>query len=282
MKPFDPATQLEGNASLDQAAGALSAAAAQLPQETRDLLHGVWKGTPLHPTLTDVTVGTWLSASVLDLLPGNRRGATALIATGLASSAPTALSGLADFAMLHPRQKRVGVAHAAGNGVALLLYAGSLLARMRGRHWRGRLLSTAGLAALTASGQLGGHLSYRQAAGVNHTAEVPDLVPDGWLDAGPLDDLPEGRLTRRTVGSVDVVLLRRGRTVHALADRCSHLSGPLSEGELDGDCVVCPWHGSTFALDDGRPVHGPATAPQPAFRTRIVDDRVEVTLSAAR
>ena len=54
-----------------------------------------------------------------------------------------------------------------------------------------------------------------------------------------------------------------------LADRCSHLSGPPSEGDIGDDCVTCSWHGSALPLSDGGVVRGPATAPQPAFDTDV-------------
>jgi nitrite reductase/ring-hydroxylating ferredoxin subunit len=75
------------------------------------------------------------------------------------------------------------------------------------------------------------------------------------------------------------VVRETGGTVHALAERCSHLSGPLSEGTVADGCVQCPWHGSVFRLSDGWNVRGPATAPQPAFETRIVDGHVDVRLA---
>jgi nitrite reductase/ring-hydroxylating ferredoxin subunit len=75
-----------------------------------------------------------------------------------------------------------------------------------------------------------------------------------------------------------VVVREIGGTVHALAERCSHLAGPLSEGTVADGCVRCPWHGSVFRLSDGWNVRGPATAPQPAFDTRIVDGHVEIRL----
>jgi nitrite reductase/ring-hydroxylating ferredoxin subunit len=70
-----------------------------------------------------------------------------------------------------------------------------------------------------------------------------------------------------------------------LSDHCAHLGGPLHQGRLtsvDGaTCVVCPWHGSTFRLSDGAVVHGPATARQPAFDTRVSDTgMIQVRASA--
>jgi nitrite reductase/ring-hydroxylating ferredoxin subunit len=75
--------------------------------------------------------------------------------------------------------------------------------------------------------------------------------------------------------------------VRVLADQCTHLGGPLHQGRVatvDGvDCVTCPWHGSVFQLADGAVRHGPATARQPAFDTRVTGSGlVQVSLSAPR
>ena len=78
--------------------------------------------------------------------------------------------------------------------------------------------------------------------------------------------LLEGRLVRAQAGEMPVVLLRRGGEVLAIAETCTHLGGPLSEGELDGDVVTCPWHGSRFSLHDGSVRHGPATFPAAVLR----------------
>ncbi|MFC6678926.1 Rieske (2Fe-2S) protein [Nonomuraea ferruginea] len=71
-------------------------------------------------------------------------------------------------------------------------------------------------------------------------------------------------------------MLRRAENVTVMVDTCPHLAGPLHQGRLveeDGEaCVVCPWHGSTFRLDDGSVRHGPATAPAPTFETRLRKD----------
>jgi len=232
--------------------------------------------------LTDVPIGAWSAAAILDLVPGTGPAASTLIAVGCASAVPTAVTGLADWAQLHPPQQRVGLVHAAANVVGLSLYTSSLAARLAGKPVRGRLLGFAGLGAVMAGGYLGGHLAFRQSAGANHNADVIDLFPSGWQDLGAFDDLPDGKPTKRTVEGVDLVVVRRGRQIDVLANKCSHLSGPLSDGEFTSEgghgCVTCPWHGSTFRLSDGAVVHGPATSPQLRFDTRVVNGRVEAKL----
>jgi nitrite reductase/ring-hydroxylating ferredoxin subunit/uncharacterized membrane protein len=280
----DVVNRLEKASPLDPVVKAVRKAVVAVirPQPVRDALHGVWLGHPLHPVLTDVPIGMWSAAAVLDFVPGTGAASTTLIATGCAATVPTVLSGWTDWSDLHPQHQRVGLVHAAANVVALGLFTGSLAARMRGRTMRGKVLGWAGLGAMTAGGYLGGHLSFRQSAGANHGADVVDLFPSGWQGLGSLDDLPEGSPVKRTVGGVELLVMRRGEHVDVISNKCSHLSGPLSEGEfkIEGGhgCIKCPWHGSTFRLADGGVVHGPATSPQQRFETRVIADMVEVRL----
>ncbi|MFI5829044.1 Rieske 2Fe-2S domain-containing protein [Streptomyces sp. NPDC051578] len=272
--------RLEQTPVADGAIEVLRRAVRALPLgAARDVLHGRPIGHPAHPPLVQVPLGAWFSSAVLDLLPGQRRAAHVLIGVGVVTAVPAALAGWTDWAELPPEQARVGLVHALTNSVGLCLYAGSFLARARGRTWRGRALSAAGLAAVSAGGALGGHLAYRQAAGANHAEAVTHLVGEGWHRVGPVADFAVDRPVRASVDGVDVLVVRAaGGDVRVLADRCSHMGGPLSEGEITDGCVRCPWHGSVFRLADGWNVEGPATAPQPSFETRVVDGHVEARL----
>ena len=238
-----------------------------------DALHGVWFGQPVHPTLTGLPVGFWTSATVLDFVPGSQRASRALIALGLAGSVPAAAAGLADWSALHREQQRVGLVHGAANASAWALFAGSLVARAAGRDVSGRALALGGLATLTVGAYLGRHLAFSLGAGASHAESVSHLAPLGWHDLCRINDLPDGRVTRRQFGYLSLAVVRRGSDVMVLADRCAHLGGPLHQGtltEADGEaCLACPWHGSTYRLSDGAVVHGPATARQPAFDTKI-------------
>jgi nitrite reductase/ring-hydroxylating ferredoxin subunit/uncharacterized membrane protein len=251
------------------------------PGGFRDALHGVWLGHPLHPLLVQVPIGAWLSAALLDASGNGERHARRLIGTGLLAAVPAALAGSSDWAEQHEQQMRVGVVHAAANTTAITLYLGSLLARSRQQITLGKALGYAGLAAIAAGGMLGGDISYRQAGGANHAEAIPHLVEPGWHDLMPAESLDEGRASRTALGEVPLLVVRKGSQVYVLADRCAHLSGPLSDGELTDGCVTCPWHGSMFRLEDGSVARGPATAPQPAFETRVRDGIVQVCLSGA-
>lgn len=276
-RPLDLAEGLERAGLLDAPAQALSRAIHRLvpPGRTKDLLHGVPAGHPVHPPLTDLSVGCWLSAALLDLVPGTERATRTLVGAGLVGSVPVALTGMADWSELHPEQQRVGLAHAAGTATASGLYAASLIARLRGRTAAGKALGMAGLTALFAGAYLGGHLAFRQAAGANHAESITHLGPLGWNDLCSLEELPQGWPVHRTLGYISLFVLRQGEQVSVLADHCAHLAGPLHQGrivEIDEEaCVVCPWHGSTFRISDGSVVHGPATARQPAFESRVSD-----------
>lgn len=281
-----PLDVVENAAALDRVSGPLTrlVQSALGPRALRDLLHGVQLGHPTHPALVQLPVGAFMSSALLDAVPGQERAATMLVGTGVFSALPAAVAGLADWSQMHPQQQRVGIVHAGSNLVGLSLYAASLAARLRGRPGRGKTLALAGLTALSAGAFLGGHLSYRQAGGANHAEDVPHLVPAGWNDLCAVDDLPaDGTPTKRELGDVPLLVVRSGDRVDVLSDRCSHLSGPLSEGELteDGTCIRCPWHASEFRLSDGSVAHGPATAPVHAFDVRVTAGRVEVRLANA-
>jgi nitrite reductase/ring-hydroxylating ferredoxin subunit len=278
---MDFTNYLERAKSLDRLTGPVQRAARLLPPgRVRDALYGVWLGHPLHPLLIQVPTGTWLSASFLDTWPGNERASRRLVLAGLAAAVPAALAGAADWSEQHEQQMRVGLVHAAANVAAVALYAASVAAPAR----RAKALRLAGLAAAGAGGFLGGHIAYRQSAGANEAEPVPHLVEPGWHDLMPLAELGEltdNKPVKRMIGDVPVVVVPDGGGAHVLADRCSHLSGPLSDGEYHDGCLTCPWHGSTFRVTDGAVARGPATAPQPAFRTRVAGGTLQVCLPGA-
>src|SRR5258708_5614510 len=298
------AERVERTPALDGPVRALSDALVRaLPSGTRldDVLHGVPFGQPAHPALVRLPLGCWTSAVLLDFLPGARLAAgggiqrwpgvqrwpglpslpgtqqasTALLAAGLAAALPSAATGLADWSALHRHQQRVGLVHAIAQGSATALFGASLLARLGGRPKTGKALSLAGLTAATAGAYLGGHLALRLGAGASHAESIEHLSALGWHDLCPAADLPDGRPTRRQLGYLSLLALRQGAAVHVLSDHSAHLGGPLHQGRVvtvrDAACISCPWHGSVFRLGDGTVMHGPATARQPSFESRVTD-----------
>lgn len=253
------------------------------PGTLKDLISGTWMGHALHPLLTDVVIGSWTSATLLDLLggSGSDQAAERLLAIGIAAYPPTALTGLSDWADSEPvddEVRRVGLVHAVLNSAALGLYVASLSSRRRGRRRRGVVLALAGAGVLGAAGHLGGHLAFRLGVGVDQTAF--DRGPDDWTDALPVDELAATKPVFVQAGDTPVMLVRDGEGVLALHDRCSHRGCSLATGEVEDGVVTCPCHGSRFDLRSGEVLRGPATAPQPVLETRTRAGRVEVRRSA--
>ena len=111
---------------------------------------------------------------------------------------------------------------------------------------------------------------------VNHNAFSRGKRAKEFTAAVAVAEVPEGTPTKIMFGTTSVMLVRRGDVVHALKETCSHAGGPLSEGELKGDTITCPWHFSTFRLADGSVVHGPAGSRQVSYRARINGGQVEL------
>lgn len=249
------------------------------PGPARNALSGTFLGHALHPLLTDLPIGSWTSAVLLDNLGGrdSERAADRLVGLGILAAVPTAASGYvewADSAGGRAATRRVGLVHAASNVTALSLFTASYVARKRGLRGKGRGLALAGSSALAVGGHLGGHLSYVHGEGVAVTTFEEGSTE--WAGALPEANLVEGRPACALVDGVPVLLVREGDQVHALANRCTHRGGPLHEGEVSEGRVTCPWHGSEFDLRTGSVERGPASSPQPAYEARSRNGTIEV------
>ncbi|GAB7003357.1 DUF2231 domain-containing protein [Nocardioides sp. AN3] len=156
--------QIEGATSLDGLAHALQPLADAVVADPmrRHVLQGHWLGHALHPLMTDLPIGFWTSANVLDLLGGRsaRPAARMLTGLGVASALPTALTGWAEFAGLRTdRDRRTATVHAIGNIVASTCYFASWRARRRGHWTAGVAWGLAGATVASGAGLLGGHLA---------------------------------------------------------------------------------------------------------------------------
>jgi uncharacterized membrane protein len=230
----------------------------------RDTLHRVSLGHPLHPALSDLPIGFWTSALVRDLVGGRRArpAADTLVGLGVAAALPTAVARAADWSELNHPEQRTGLVHAMANLTATRLFALSFLARRQGSRAGGVALGLAGATGASVGGFLGGHLVFRGADGVNHAAEAPDGVE--WTEIQAHDGPTIERLTMAELNGEPLVLTNPDSGPVALYDRCSHLGGPLHEGDLVDGCARCPWHGSRSACHRrrrARPGHRAATRP---------------------
>lgn len=248
-----------------------------------DVLHGIWLGHPLHPLLTDVTVGAWALGSLADLLSATGKSETmenvadVLTTVGTASAIPTAASGLADFSTIPRPAARTGMAHGLLNAIALALYALSLSARKGGRRGNARFFSLLGLMTATVSAYLGGHLVFDKNVGVKHGGKVAE--PTTWKAVMSDGELPDYKPVRVQVAENPVLLYRQSGRILAVGAVCPHAGGPLEKGEIRGTKVQCPWHDSVFDLADGCVVHGPSAYALPHYEARVRNGQIELRLT---
>ena len=250
---------------------------------TADFLHGTWLGHPLHSVLTDLTIGAWIFGSLMDLFSlggshrrGNEHAADKLIALGTASAIPTALTGLADYSTIPEGAVSTGATHGLINASALALYGFSIALRKMGLRPFAMVLSGAGLGLILISSWLGGHMAYHYKVGVNH-AQKPGK-PKPWQAVVDDSKLAEDKPLRVEVDEKPVLVYKHLGEIFAIGADCAHEAGPLDEGKFQGCQVECPWHQSVYDLRTGRVVHGPATNPEPVYKTRVKQGKVELRL----
>lgn len=260
-------------------------AAGDAGRRLKNAAHGTWLGHPLHSALTDVPLGAWMTSAVLDAAEGYTgdrgygRAADVAIGFGLAGAAASAVTGLTDWSEIDGDAKRMGLVHGLVNIAATTLFATSLAMRRVGGRQAGRAVSLAGLLTVCAGAYIGGVLVYGKRIGVTH-AEQPEA--DAFVPVLASHELPEGGTRKVTLNGTDVMVARQHGRVCALAEHCSHLGGPLSEGTLKDGSIVCPWHASEFALEDGRVINGPATHPQPVLEVRESHGQIELRPAVTR
>ncbi|HEY7918756.1 MAG TPA: Rieske 2Fe-2S domain-containing protein, partial [Streptosporangiaceae bacterium] len=239
-----------------------------------ELMHGGrWAGHPLHPALSDLPVGLWTGATLLDMTdrgPAPRSGLDAagmLSAAGIVASCATALTGLTDWTVSNEQDRRIGLFHGLLNTAALGLQCASLGTRMTGHRGTARALGAASLTVTAAAAYLGGHLVFTKGVMVNRVGWATG--PRRWARALPEADLPDDSPVAVEAEGRQILLYRHRGILYAIDNICSHAGGLLSRGTVADLTVTCPLHGSRFALTDGSVSRGPAHQPQPVLRTRI-------------
>lgn len=253
------------------------------PRHFRTFLNGTWLGHPLHPAITDVPIGAWLLTAIFDIVwlaaPSANawaaRGAEAAAVVGILAALAAAVTGLTDWSDTYGAERTVGLYHAGLNTLALVLYITSVVLRLgigTGESVVAAVLGFIALAVVLVAAYLGGDMVFGKSTGVNHTA-----WPEGsheYVPVLPVAEMPEHALRRVEVAGVPVVMLKLGPQFFAIAAHCSHAGGPLDEGELQGDVVQCPWHGSRFQMRDGKVLTGPATFSQPRYDVQVRDGMI--------
>jgi nitrite reductase/ring-hydroxylating ferredoxin subunit/uncharacterized membrane protein len=264
--------------ALQQAIAKLLAGGGDTARQAKDVLNGVWFEHPLHPAVTDIPIGAWTCATLLDLASAGderlQRAADALIGVGCLGAVGAAVTGLADWQDTYGKERRTGLAHATLNTAALGFFATSWSLRKSGARGLGLMASLAGYGLALAASYLGGDLVFRMGTQVNHAAWLE--APEDWTPAASESDLEEGKLVKGDAAGLAVLLVRHEGRLYAMSNVCPHAGGPLNEGTLEDRSVICPWHASQFDLADGRIIHGPASVPPILLDARVQDGRVEV------
>ena len=265
-------SSLEKSEQLDDAVRRIRTVVQHLvsPVPVRRSLSGTDLGHPIHPVLVQLPLGLWFSTWILDVIGlGRTRAARSLLGFGVLASLPAIASGMSDWVDTDEAEAHVGLVHATTNSLAVVCLTASWLRRRGDRHG-GAFWSTLGLTLAAAGGFLGGHLAYALGVGVDTNAF--DVGPTEWTAVR--GNVPTEDLVARTVDGIRIMVAQNEAGRFALADRCSHRGGPLSEGRLEGACITCPWHGSRFDLATGEPTKGPASIPQPVYETRVLEDKL--------
>src|SRR5215468_2229093 len=186
-----------------------------------ELTHGGrWLGHPLHPALSDLPVGLWAGATLLDVTdrdPAPRGGIDAagvLSAAGILAACATALTGLSDWTVSDEQDRRVGLFHGLLNTVALGLQGASLGTRMTGHRGTARALGAASLTVTAAAAYLGGHLVFTRGEMVSRVAWA--VGPRRWVRALQEADLPDDSPVAVEAEGRQILLYRHDGALYAI------------------------------------------------------------------
>jgi len=99
-----------------------------------------------------------------------------------------------------------------------------------------------------------------------------------YIKVAKVDDLEDGELMPVEVDGEPVCLAKVDGEVYAFTDDCTHIGGPLNEGELEGEVLTCPWHGAQFDVRSGKVLRGPARQDIETYAVRVDNDDILVSI----
>lgn len=99
-----------------------------------------------------------------------------------------------------------------------------------------------------------------------------------FVKVAKTDEVSPGQARLVDVGGKEIALFNVGGAFHAIDNNCTHVGGPLSEGELDGCEVTCPWHGAVFDVTTGQVLGPPAASNVNRYNVRVEGSDLEVEL----
>ncbi len=246
----------------------------------QSLVNGTWLGHAIHPILTDVVVGAWTVTLLFDIVgifvPSAGLGPAAEIALwlGVLAGLGSIATGLTDWKDGYGEELRLGLVHALIMTTTTVLYIVSGLIRLGAVDSdAARVIAIVGYVLVTGGSYLGGEMAMAFGSMVDHNAFRSGVRQ--FTGIGALATFKEG-INYIELEDKPLLVVRRGDVITAIGAVCSHAGGPLQDGQLMGNEVECPWHGSRFRVDDGSVRRGPATYPQPLYEVRLSGGQVEV------
>ncbi len=99
-----------------------------------------------------------------------------------------------------------------------------------------------------------------------------------FVKVAELDDLDDGELMAVEADGEPVCLAKVDGTVYAFTGTCTHIGGPLDEGELEGVVLTCPWHGAQYDVRTGKVLRGPARQDIQTYAVRVEAHSILVSL----
>jgi nitrite reductase/ring-hydroxylating ferredoxin subunit len=90
------------------------------------------------------------------------------------------------------------------------------------------------------------------------------------------DEVPPGSIYEAELDGRSLLIVNVDGEFHVIDALCTHLEGPLSQGELVGSELSCPWHNSGFDVRTGEPLRKPATVPIGTYEVRVEDGAIRV------
>ena len=98
----------------------------------------------------------------------------------------------------------------------------------------------------------------------------------GFVKVAKTEDVVPGQGKMVEVSGKKIALFNLEGTYYAIDDTCTHKGGPLSEGELSGKEVTCPWHGAVYDVTTGEVLGPPAPKGVSRYNVRVSGENIEV------
>ena len=99
-----------------------------------------------------------------------------------------------------------------------------------------------------------------------------------FIKIATIDEVPSGQAKLVEVNGNEIALFNIASQFHAIDNNCTHVGGPLCEGEISGSAVTCPWHGAVFDIVTGHVLGPPAMEPVNRYNLRIEDGNIEIEI----